>query len=46
MINDYGNHEWTAVYGGHDDNIIDAVHKALAMLGADQFGDVHEEDDW
>jgi len=29
-----------------DDDIIDAVHEALAMLGAGQFGDEHEEDDW
>ena len=29
-----------------DDDIIDAVHEALAMLGAGQFGNEYEEDDW
>ena len=29
-----------------DDDIIDAVHEALAMLGAGHFDDEHEEDDW
>ena len=29
-----------------DDDIIDAVHEALAVLGAGQFGNEYEEDDW